>query len=170
MKTTSLTILLSVFLMAGCGDQAGTNINEAIKQADHFQPAKSEGDIGKHHTVYVPVYSHVYTSLNKLEVMGITLSIRNTDAVNTLLVEKIQYYNTGGDLVETYLSNPHVLDPMASIDFVVNLTDMRGGSGANFIVEWAGKSELTDPIIQAVMVNINGARAFAFSTDGVTVR
>ena len=171
MKIVYLMILLSAFLMAGCEYHADNNITETIKQAVHFRAAQeAEGEIGKRHTVYVPAYSHVYTSKDQREVMGITLSIRNTDFTNSLWVEKILYYNTEGDLVETFLSSPHVLAPMSSIDMVVDLTDMRGGSGANFIVEWGSKKELTDPVIHAVMVQVSGTRAFAFAVDGVVVK
>jgi hypothetical protein len=59
---------------------------------------------------------------------------------------------------------------MASIDFVVNLSDMRGGSGANFIIKWAASETLSRPVIQAVMVNNTGNRAFSFITDGYIVK
>lgn len=170
MRTTSLLIVLIVFFVVGCGEQQGTNVVEAIEQADHFRPARQpEGKMNQRHTVYVPAYSHIYTSKDKREVMAVTLSIRNTDFANSLWVKKVLYYNTQGDLIESFLPTLHVLDPMASIDFVVNLTDMRGGSGANFIIEWAGVEELTTPIFQAVMVNVNVPKAFAFIADGVTI-
>lgn len=158
-------------LMSGCRDKPVERIAETIEEAGHFHPVKASiEEMTKRHTVYVPAYSHIYTTTDSHEVMGITLSIRNTDPEKRLLIEKIVYYNTEGKIVETFLSEPHVLDPMGTIDFVVNLVDMRGGSGANFIVEWAGQSELSEPVIQAVMVNVNGPKAFAFATDGVVVR
>lgn len=161
----------AALLLAGCGDRPGERVAETIKEAGHFHPVqKSVEGMTVRHTVYVPAYSHIYTSKDMYEELGITLSVRNTDPERRLLVEKILYYNTEGSLVETFLSEPHVLDPMGTIDFVVNLQDMRGGSGANFTVEWAGESELFLPVIQAVMVNVSGAKAFAFATDGVTVK
>lgn len=164
-------LMCLALIMTGCQESSGDRIAETIKEARHFHPVKASVEgMTKKHTVYVPAYSHIYTSTDTHEVMGITLSIRNTDATMRLLVEKIVYYNTEGDVVETFLDQPHVLDPMGTIDFVVNLQDMRGGSGANFIVEWAGKPELSDPVIQAVMVNVSGPKAFAFATDGVVVR
>ena len=58
----------------------------------------------------------------------------------------------------------------ASIDFTVDLDDMRGGSGANFIIKWASKNELSSPVIQAAMVNDGGNTAFAFITDGYNIK
>ena len=163
-----IMMFLALFFISGCSEDVSAE--KTIRENKHFYPLKEMlKDITKRETVYLPVYSHVYTSEEKYEPMGITLSIRNTDSKENLLVEKILYYNTGGDLIETYVSSPHILEPMGSIDFVVDLQDMRGGSGANFIIKWAGTEKLSSPVIQAVMVNNAGNRAFAFITNGQKV-
>lgn len=162
-------IILCSFLMTGCSDDKKSE--KKTKEYSYFYPAKDTlKEITKHETIYIPVYSHVYTSEEKYERMGITLSIRNTDMAENMLVENISYFNTAGDLIETYISKPHILTPMASIDFVVDLKDMRGGSGANFIIKWAASETLSRPVIQAVMVNNSGNRAFSFITDGTIVK
>ena len=175
MKTTShiikvATILLfSSLFMIGCSEEQ--KIEKRTKVYSYFYPTENVlPEKIKQETIYIPVYSHVYTSEEKYERMGITLSIRNTDTTKDLWVKNISYYNTGGDLIETYINTLHILKPMASIDFVINLSDMRGGSGANFIIEWAGEEELSTPIIQAVMVNNSGNRAFSFITNGHTIQ
>ena len=175
----AMILALSSLIMTGCmeGDEHHEKITKTekkkkeTKQYSYFYPVKdSITKIDKRETAYVPVYSHVYTSEDKYEPVGITLSVRNTDFSQNLLVENISYYNTSGDLIETYIEQPHILKPMASIDFIIDLRDMRGGSGANFIVKWAGSKELSTPIIQAVMVNNSVNRAFSFITDGYTVK
>ncbi len=178
LQTTMLLVLCSL-IMTGCMEENEhhakvTKIEKKkkeIKQNSYFYPVKdSITKIDKRETAYVPVYSHVYTSEDKYEPVGITLSVRNTDFTQNLLVENISYYNTSGDLIETYIEQPYILKPMASIDFIIDLRDMRGGSGANFIVKWAGSKELSTPIIQAVMVNNSVNRAFSFITDSYTVK
>ena len=114
---------------------------------------------------YVPVYSHVYISENKYVRLSITLSIRNSDSTKDLYLESIDYYNTDGKLVKQYLSQPHILKPMASIDYVVNLEDMSGGNGAKFLINTAGKNNST-PIIQAIMINTLGNSNLSFLTQG----
>lgn len=177
MFNLTIFIVLSSFFLVGCTEKEKekdtTKEYKTIKKEknfSHFYPVEHIEELPNHQTIYLPVYSHVYTSEEIHEPMGITLSIRNTDAVENLLIEKISYYNTYGDLIDSYLDKPHVLKPMASIDFVVDLRDMRGGSGANFIVKWAGVMNLSTPIIQAVMVNNSGNRAFSFITDGYRVK
>ena len=165
----AIILLVCSTLFTSCSEKEKVKKNK--KEYSYFYPLKDNiPNMSKHETIYLPVYSHVYASEEKYEAMGVTISIRNTDFKENLLVESISYYNTEGDLIETYISKPHLLTPMASVDFVVDLNDMRGGSGANFIIKWAGKENLSTPIIQAVMVNNSGNRAFAFITNGQSIK
>lgn len=167
---TTLLIFLCSLLLSGCSEEE-KKFEKKSKEYSYFYPAQENmAEMTKHETVYIPVYSHVYTSEEKNERIGITLSIRNTDFTQDMWINNISYYNTGGDLIENYIGKTHILKPMASIDFVVDLRDMRGGSGANFIVEWTGSEKLSTPIIQAVMVNNSGNRAFSFITNGQTIK
>jgi len=174
---TTIKLLLIIFLysffMIACSDKEENNelISKKQKEYSYFYPDKNSSvDLQKKETLYIPVYSHVYTSNDKYERMGITLSIRNTDSLQKMLIQHISYYSTTGDLIEVFIDTAHILKPMASIDFIVDLRDMRGGSGANFIIEWAGSENLSTPIIQAVMVNNSGNRAFSFITNGYTIK
>jgi len=170
----TIVILFSSLLFLGCTEkQRKQEYKTAKKETNfiHFYPTPIDTKkFEEHHTIYLPVYSHVYTSEDLHEPMGITLSIRNTDINENLFIEKISYYNTYGELVDSYIEKPHILKPMSSIDFVVDLRDMRGGSGANFIVKWTKIEDITTPVIQAVMVNNSGNRAFAFITNGHPVK
>ncbi len=171
---TTIKILIVLFLYSfftiGCSEKKEVT-DKKQKEHSYFYPATTSNmEQQTTKTVYVPVYSHVYTSEEKYERMGITLSIRNTDSNENMLVKNILYYNTEGDLIETFIDKPHYLKPMASIDFIVDLRDMRGGSGANFIIKWEGSQTLLSPVIQAVMVNNTGNRAFSFITEGYTIK
>tara|TARA_R110000744_G_scaffold282063_1_gene393808 strand:+ start:55 stop:345 length:291 start_codon:yes stop_codon:yes gene_type:complete len=85
-----------------------------------------------------------------------TLSIRNTSLKDSLFVSKIDYYNTAGDLVRSYIDSPIYLTPMESIDYVIEQQDTSGGSGANFMVNWYSKKHL-NPLFQAFMVGAFGS-------------
>ena len=161
--TIPVILILAVFI-SGCSEKEEDEIG--TKSYSYFYPAKNGiSETAKNKTVYLPVYSHVYTSEEKFEPMGITLSIRNTDSNRELILKEISYYNTSGELIEKFISKPHILKAMASIDFIVDLRDMRGGSGANFIVKWETDQKLSTPLIQAVMVNNSGNRPFSFITN-----
>lgn len=117
--------------------------------------------------VYVPIYSDIYNQTRDTRTMlTATLSIRNTSIRDSLFVSRIDYYNTQGDLVRSYIDSPIYLKPMESIDYVIEQQDNSGGSGANFLIDWYSKKQL-NPLFQAVMVGGLGAQAFSFTTDGI---
>ena len=97
-----------------------------------------------------------------------TLSIRNTSEKDSLFLSRVDYFNTKGNLVRSYLDSDIFLNPLETIDYVIEERDTLGGSGANFIVEWYGKKHLT-PVIQSVMVGGLANRIFSFTTEGSPV-
>ena len=119
---------------------------------------------------YVPVYSHLFLSQNKYTRLSISLSIRNSDQEKDLYIESVDYYNTQGELVKKYLSQPHILKPMASIDYFVSLEDMSGGHGAKFLVNVASKEKISQPIIQAIMLNTSGNSNLCFLTEAYMIK
>jgi len=119
--------------------------------------------------VYVPIYSDIYNQTrDSRTLLTATLSIRNTSKRDSLFISTIDYYNTTGDLVRSYLDQTIYLRPMESIDYVIEQQDTSGGSGANFLIDWYSKKPL-NPLFQAVMVGGLGAQAFSFTTNGIEV-
>jgi len=122
-------------------------------------------------TIYVPVYSHIYTR-DKSRVINLsaTLSVRNTDAQNPIRINSARYYDTNGALLKEYVSAPFRLAPMASTDFVVAEDDTSGGVGANFIVEWGAAVEVTDPVVEAVMISTASQQGISFVSAGRVIK
>ncbi len=119
--------------------------------------------------VYVPIYSDIYNQTrDSRTLLTATLSIRNTSLRDSLFVSKIDYYNTAGDLVRSYIHQPIYLRPMESLDYVIEQQDNSGGSGANFVIDWYSRKPL-HPLFQAVMVGGLGSQAFSFTTEGVEI-
>jgi len=119
--------------------------------------------------VYVPIYSDIYNQTRDTRtLLTATLSIRNTSLKDSLFVSKIDYYNTEGDLVRSYIDSPIYLTQMESIDYVIEQQDTSGGSGANFLIDWYSEKRL-NPLFQAVMVGGLGAQAFSFTTEGIEI-
>jgi len=176
MKVVSRTLLfICIMLLSGCDNNRESKrteyLNEIQKRKSndfsHF-PATDEtidGTFNKKQ-IYVPVYSHIFLSEDRFLKLSIMLSIRNTDLSKDLYVESIDYYNTEGSLVRQYISKPHILKPMATIEYYVDLEDMSGGTGANFIVNIASKDKTSLPIVQAVMTNIGSNNSLTFLTQG----
>ena len=116
--------------------------------------------------VYVPVYSHIYHQGGRELPLEATLSIRNTDPDDSIVVNSVRYYDTGGKMIKEYIERPAVLAPLASAEFLVDRRDTAGGAGANFLVEWVAEELVNEPIIEAVMVGTESNKAFSFSRSG----
>lgn len=118
-------------------------------------------------TIYVPVYSHIYMVQEGRTInLTTTLSIRNTDRTQPLILTAVDYYDSQGNLVGNYLENSAQLGPLASAEFVVPQEDTSGGIGASFLVEWVAETELSDPVVEAVMINTQGNQGLSFVSPG----
>lgn len=120
--------------------------------------------------VYVPVYSHVYQGLKgKPYNLSALLSIRNVDTKHSITVTSVKYYDDHGALVKEHLDKPIVVAPMGTTEVHLPERDTKGGSGANFTVAWEGGTEVTVPIIQAVMIGTASTQGISFVCDGVVI-
>jgi len=120
---------------------------------------------------YVPVYSSVAMSQGKLRAdFSVTLSIHNASAARPLVLKRIAYFDTTGKLVENYLEKPVALKPFATVEVAIATADVRGGTGANFIVDWAASGEIAEPVVEALMVGSIGAGHYAFISQGRPIR
>jgi hypothetical protein len=86
-----------------------------------------------------------------------------------LYISKANYHNTAGKNIRTYLNNPVYLAPLETLEIIIAEQDIEGGSGANFIFDWAIKNEKNAPVFEAVMISTNGQQGLSFTTRGVPV-
>lgn len=134
-------------------------------------PASSEIRQSKGQTVYVPVYSNVFTGPRKLPYqLAATLSIRNTDPSASFRVTTIDYYDTNGKLVRRYLERPLALGPLASSYVHIEEKDVTGGFGANFIVRWDAGKVINAPVIECVMIGATSGQGISFVSPGQEIQ
>jgi hypothetical protein len=120
---------------------------------------------------YVPAYSSVAMSQGKLRAdFSVTLSVHNASETKPLVVKRITYFDTSGKLVESYLKAPVALKPFATVEVAIAATDVRGGTGANFIVDWAATGEIAEPVVEALMVGSVGPGHYAFISQGRPIK
>jgi hypothetical protein len=120
---------------------------------------------------YVPVYSSVSMSQGKLRAdFSVTLSIHNVSETRPLALKRIAYFDTSGKMVESYLTSPVAIKPFATIEVFIAASDVRGGTGANFVVDWAAAGEIAEPAVEALMVGSVGAGHYAFISQGRPIR
>ena len=103
--------------------------------------------------LYVPIYSTVYRG-DRLGYsdLAATLSIHNVSLEHDVYISRVAYYDTNGQLIEEQVNEPHRLTAMATVEFYVDTRDVRGGTAANFLVEWAAPSGAPPPLVEAVIV------------------
>lgn len=176
-----ILILLAIAFMAFVYTQSRTNTEKrlgAIEARVKSRPARAyrapnldefaagavdQAALRVHRAVYVPVYSHIYYDGGRPYLLETTLSIRNVDPNEPVYVSKVDYYDTDGKLSKEKVDRLLKLDPLQTIEFLIERHDVAGGSGANFIVEWhAADGSVHAPLIEAVMVGRSGTNAVSF--------
>lgn len=134
-----------------------------IKQADSFtRDVSSMGQL-----VYVPVYSHIYQRDQKRTFnLTTTLSIRNADPYRSFTLTKVSYYDSKGNLIQHYLDSEIDVSPLASTSYVIEERDLRGGVGANFLVNWESEKPVIPPVIEAVNISTSNQQGVSFLSTG----
>ena len=174
--TISILLLATMALLSGC-DQTpqDPNVLYSEKHQDPIQElemttAVDRSQFAYKQTFYVPIYSDIYTDRdNRKVLLSATLSVRNTTLKKSLYINKIDYYGTDGTFIKSYLNKPIELPAMATLNYIVEKEEDKGGSGANFIIEVEGIDETVKPVIEAVMIGNFSNKGFAFSTEGTPV-
>lgn len=123
--------------------------------------AAAEIMLSKGQTVYVPVYSNIFTGPKEVSIpLANTLTIRNTDIYNSIQITIVDYYDTKGVLLKKFSPKPTTLAPLETTYIYLSERDQEGGVGANFIVRWHAAKEVNAPVIECLMAGSQG-RAFA---------
>ena len=121
-------------------------------------------------TVYVPIYSHIYSGLKGRPFsLAATLSIRNTDPKHSITLVAVKFYDSDGKLLKEYLNNQTELNAMASTRYILTEADTGGGSGANFLVKWKSKTKVNPPLIEAVMIGTRSGQGISFVSRGQVI-
>lgn len=163
---TALVLLAALALPAGA-QQATTDLPPALAPfAASIEPAPASLS-GLPGRTYVPVYSSVMAMGGGTRIdFAITLSIHNGSATRSIVIERIDYFDTAGKLVEAHLDRPVSLKPYGTIQVVVAQPDTRGGLGANFVVDWTSPTATIEPIVEAVMLASHGSQGYSFLAGG----
>lgn len=130
----------------------------------HLSANPAQGQI-----VYVPAYSHVFHREGEPHRLTITLSVRNTSLDHTIVVKSIRYFDTRGKEIKSHLTKPVRLPALAATEIVVGPSEKSGGSGANFLVEWYSDKPVTEPIIEAVMIDFEREEGISFVRRGSVI-
>jgi hypothetical protein len=121
-------------------------------------------------TVYVPIYSHIYSGLKGRPFsLAATLSIRNTDPKYPITLVSVQFFDSDGKLLKEYLDKPTELKAMASTRYIITEGDTTGGSGANFLVKWKSHKQVNPPLVEGVMIGTRSGQGISFVSRGQVI-
>src|SRR5690348_3115827 len=105
----TLLLLAALTLAMGCNAAAAQAAKTPTpgplaRFQSSLAPPPAPAEIKLHQGVYVPAYSSLMGSGGAAQLdLAVTLSVRNTSATLPLVVERIDYYDSAGNLVEHYV-------------------------------------------------------------------
>lgn len=122
-------------------------------------------------SIYVPAYSSVALVPGQLRAdFSVTLSVHNTSQDKPLVLNRVAYFDTAGTLVQSYLRQPIALRPFGTVEIFIAQNDVRGGTGANFIVDWAAVGDVAEPVAEALMFGSIGGGRYGFISQGRPIK
>ncbi len=145
-------------------------IGNHLEQLATIDLDRTQVSIGQ--TIYVPIYAHIYHQNRQDQIINLaaTLSIRNTDPEQAILITAVRYYDTNGQFIRQYTGSAVELPPLASTDVFIQTDDLSGGTGANFMVEWVATAPVYQPVVEAVMVSTASSQGISFASSGRVLR
>ena len=167
---TAWILIAVVGLLSGCSHNETDKY--PVRQADWKEKQATVSNFDAYHQgkTYLPVYSHIYHLYeHRTFDLTTTVSIRNISTADTLYLLKADYYNTLGENIRQYLSVPIYLKPLETVEIIIEEQDIEGGSGANFVFDWAMANGKNPPLFEAVMISTYGQQGLSFTTRGVPV-
>lgn len=119
-------------------------------------------------STYLSVYSDIY-HLNSTRTFSltVTISMRNISSIDSVFVTKANYYNTDGNLIRSYFDKPIYIKPLETVEIIIEQNAKEGGTGDNFIFEWASTKIENEPFFEAVMISTSGQQGLSFRTQGI---
>ena len=166
----TLKILILALVVNACSVEETDKY--PVKQADwENKQSKIENfDAYFQGMTYLPVYSHIYhVHEHRTFDLTITVSIRNVSLSDSVYILKADYFNTIGENIRQYIEKPIYLSPLETLEIVIEEQDNEGGSGANFVFDWATVNDRNPPLFEAVMISTYGQQGLSFTTRGVQI-
>ena len=161
-----LKMLLIALLIQSCQDKAETSSINEVNWEKRFIEPRFKDSLTKG-TTYLSVYSQIYSQTeSRTHDLTATVSLRNTNAKDTIYIGKAEYFDTHGNSIRTYFKKTIFIPPMATAEIIIDEHDREGGTGANFIFEWMIKPDSNEPFFEAVMISTSGQQGLSFKTEG----
>ena len=160
-----ISLLCIAALAASCTEQIADRLIPTVNWAQREVPVPDSLESG---TTYLSIYSQIYSEKEKrTHDLTVTVSIRNTDHDQRIYLTGASLYDSKGEKIKNYLSSPAYIDPMETVEIIIDEKDKSGGTGGNFLFHWQKEASANAPLFEAVMISTVGQQGLSFTTTGV---
>jgi hypothetical protein len=122
-------------------------------------------------TLYVPIYSHVDTADGGHPFdLAASLFVRNTDRSKAIVLTRVEYFDSGGKSLRSFVKSPLKIEPMATVDFFIKESDETGGPSPSFLVEWVATDPVSLPLVESVMIGTTGSQGVSFTCEARVIQ
>ena len=168
-----LPISLIIMCLASCKTDESDRLRAKLPSINWDQRVYQDElpDSLEYASSYLSVYSSIYSNTESEKLLlGSTISLRNPNEKDTVYITRAEYFNTEGRSLRNYVKKTVFILPMETLEIVIRKLDKEGGTGANFIFDWAMQSNSREPIFEGVMISASGNRGLSFVTQAHRLR
>lgn len=172
MKYTFFTLFALIIVFFSCDNQEEKELSSmnpnrwkkrsiALKNTDSLTTGST----------YLSIYSEIFQRDEERSYgLTATVSIRNMNYKDSIFILNADYYDTKGQLIRSYFKNPIFIRPLETVEIVIDEADTTGGTGANFIFDWASDPDAHTPYFEAIMISTSNQQGISFTTQGVRIK
>ena len=126
--------------------------------------AAAEVKLVKGQTLYIPSQTSFMAGTYSFNIRP-TVFIHNTDPTNAISITGIDFYNSGGKLVEKYVTQPLKLNALAATRVNVKQPlEGEDGMASHFVIQWQSEHKVVEPLINGWFTGVSGTRGFSFTS------
>jgi hypothetical protein len=171
-KMQIILILLIAVTFISCKNQESGTENNSLPISFNPETLKIPDTGGRKlrgQVIYMPVYSNIPDREKKNYDLSAFLAVHNTDLKHKIKITKVDYFNTDGRLIKSFISSDQQINPLATMIFTISRED-QSGAGANFLVEWMADQQVNEPLVESIMKDLSGTKGISFLSQGRIVR
>lgn len=164
------SIIFALILLSSCEEPRKLSSTDA-NNWDKRTVKSSIPDSLEKGSTFLSIYSQIYMRNDQEQSdLTATVSLHNPNLMEQVFINKAIYYNTQGESIRTYFEKTIFINPMETVQIVIDGVDKEGGTGANFVFDWQIKPNANEPIIEAIMISTYGNSGISFVTTGKKIK
>ncbi len=161
-----IILLGGLLYLKDIADGINNNLSSINENVENVEVPTTKIDYSSGQLIYVPIYSQIPFSDKQIHGLNVLLSVRNTDANNSIEFSRIDLYDTDGNLVTQYANEPVELGPLETHEIFISKNDPAGGSGGNFYLQWNTDGQILEPFVEALLYGRSGTHTYSFNSQG----